>query len=36
MTLPTEGNKKCSELARAMVQCYGSAMPSRTALEFAR
>jgi len=35
MTLPTEGNKKCLELARAMVRCYGSATPSKTALEFA-
>jgi len=35
MTLPTEGNKKCLELARAMVQCYGCVMPSGTSLEFA-
>jgi len=36
MTLPTEGNKKCLELARAMVQCYGCIMPSGISLEFAR
>ena len=33
MTLPTEGNRKCLELARAMIQCYGS-LPSEATLKF--
>jgi len=34
MTLPTEGNRMCLELARGMVQCYGS-LPTEAALKFA-
>jgi len=35
LTLPTEGNKKCLEIAKSMTRCYGS-VPTEVSLEFTR